>query len=43
MSVLWMEGYYEGFKISAALYNAVELTRARTDRLSPIDNISIYS
>jgi hypothetical protein len=35
-------GYYEGFKTSAALYNAVELTRARTDKSSPIDKISIY-
>ena len=35
-------GYYEGFKTSAALLNAVELTRARTDKSSPIDKISIY-
>jgi hypothetical protein len=34
-------GYHEGFKAFAALCNAVELTRARTDKSSPIDNMSI--
>jgi hypothetical protein len=35
-------GYHEGFKTSvAALCNAVELTRARTDKSSPIDNMPI--
>jgi hypothetical protein len=33
-------GYHEGFKASAALCNAVELTMARTDKSSPIDNMS---
>ena len=34
-------GYHEGFKTSAALCNAVELTRAQTDKSSPIDNMPI--
>ena len=34
-------GYHEGFKASAALCNAAELTRARTDKSSPIDNMPI--
>jgi hypothetical protein len=34
-------GYHEGFKAFAALCNAVELTRARTDKSSPIDNMPI--
>jgi hypothetical protein len=34
-------GYHEGFKPSAALCNAAELTRGRTDKSSPIDNMPI--
>ena len=34
-------GYDEGFKAYAALFNAAELTRARTDKSSPIDNMLI--
>ena len=34
-------GYHEGFKTYAALSNAAELTRARTDKSSAIDNMSI--
>jgi predicted NAD/FAD-binding protein len=35
-------GYHEDFKASAAaLCNAVELTKARTDKSSPIDNMPI--
>jgi hypothetical protein len=35
-------GYHEGFKTSvAALCNTAELTRARTDKSSPIDNMPI--
>jgi hypothetical protein len=34
-------GYHEAFKASAALCNAAELTGARTDKSSPIDNMPI--
>jgi hypothetical protein len=34
-------GYHGDFKASAALFNATELVRARTDKSSPIDNMPI--
>ena len=40
-TIEFMNGYHEGFKGSAALCNTAELTRARTDKSSPIDNMPI--
>jgi hypothetical protein len=38
----FMKGeYHEGFKASAALHNAAEVTRARTDKSLAIDNMPI--